>query len=102
MRLLHRSETGEISLTKDLVGDDPIPPYAILSHTWGLDAEEVTFEDLTNGTGGKKPGYEKIRFCGEQARQDGLQHFWIDTCLHQQEELRRALARNRLHVPLVP
>ena len=80
MRLLLRSDTGEFSLTKDLVGDDTIPPYAILSHTWGADAEEVTFEDLANGTGKDKPGYEKIRFCGEQARQHGLQYFWIDTC----------------------
>ena len=80
MRLLLRSDTGEFSLTKDLVGNDTIPPYAILSHTWGADADEVTFEDLTNGTGKNKPGYEKIRFCGEQARQDDLQYFWIDTC----------------------
>jgi hypothetical protein len=27
--------------------------------------KEVTLEDLTNGTGKDKPGYEKIRFCGE-------------------------------------
>jgi hypothetical protein len=80
MRLLQRSDTGEISLTKDLVGDDPIPCYAILSHTWGLDTEEVTFEDVINGKGKDKPGYEKIQFCGEQARQDDLQYFWIDTC----------------------
>jgi hypothetical protein len=80
MRLLLRSETGEFSLTEDLVGNDPIPPYAILSHTWLADTEEPTFEDLTNGTGEKKLGYEKIRFCGEQARQDGLQYFWVDTC----------------------
>ena len=80
MRLLLHSETGSFSLTKDLVGDDPIPPYAILSHTWGPDTEEVTFEDMRTGTGEKKPGYEKIRFCGEQARTDALQYFWIDTC----------------------
>ena len=80
MRLLLRSNTGEFSLTKDLVGDDTIPPYAILSHTWGADTKEVTFEDLINGTGKDKPGYEKIRFCGEQARQDNLQYFWVDTC----------------------
>ncbi|OCK72839.1 HET-domain-containing protein, partial [Lepidopterella palustris CBS 459.81] len=80
MRLLQCSSTGEFSLTKDLVSDEKIPPYAILSHTWGSDAEEVTFEDLANGTGKNKPGYEKIRFCGEQARQDDLQYFWIDTC----------------------
>ncbi|TVY59666.1 Vegetative incompatibility protein HET-E-1, partial [Lachnellula suecica] len=25
-----------------------------------------------------KAGYDKIRFCGEQARGDGLQYFWVD------------------------
>lgn len=79
MRLLRRDEDGRFSFTKDLIGDDPIPPYAILSHTWGKDDEEVTFEDMANGTE-DKPGYEKIRFCGKQSSQDGLQHFWIDTC----------------------
>jgi hypothetical protein len=27
-----------------------------------------------------RPGYAKIRFCGEQAQRDGLQYFWVDTC----------------------
>ena len=80
MRLLLRSETGKFTLTKELIGDDQIPPYAILSHIWELDNEEVAFEDMINGTGEDKPGYEKIQFCGEQARQDGLLYFWIDTC----------------------
>ncbi|KAF2184205.1 hypothetical protein K469DRAFT_580927 [Zopfia rhizophila CBS 207.26] len=80
MRLLQRSADGTFSLTANLVGEDTIYPYAILSHTWGADAEEVTFEDLANSVGKAKPGYEKIRFCGERARQDGLQYFWIDTC----------------------
>jgi hypothetical protein len=35
---------------------------------------------LIDGTGKGKPGYEKIRFCGEHAARDGLQHFWVDTC----------------------
>ncbi|MCJ1292890.1 hypothetical protein MMC34_004443 [Xylographa carneopallida] len=80
MHLLLRSETGEFSLTKDLIDDNLIPSYAILSHRWLADTEEPTFEDLTNGTGGGKLGYEKVRFCGEQARQNGLQYFWVDTC----------------------
>jgi hypothetical protein len=80
MRLLQHSDTREFSFTRDLVGDDKIPPYAILSHTWGSDTDEVTFEDPTNGISKNKAGYEKIRFCGEQARQDSLQYFWIDTC----------------------
>jgi hypothetical protein len=33
-----------------------------------------------NGGGTAKAGYEKIRLCGEQARQDGLEYFWVDTC----------------------
>ncbi|RDL36051.1 uncharacterized protein BP5553_06663 [Venustampulla echinocandica] len=76
MRLLEYNSDGEFSLA-EFFGDDT-PRYAILSHTWGV--EEVTFEDLTNGTGKKKAGYSKIRFCGEQTRRDGLQYFWVDTC----------------------
>ena len=78
MHLLEYNNDGEFSLTKDF-GDD-IPRYAILSHTWGADTEEVTFRDLMDGTGKSKAGYDKIRFCGEQARRDGLQYFWVDTC----------------------
>src|SRR5271154_1252607 len=79
MRLLECKNAGVFSLTKDLIGDD-IPKYAILSHTWGADVEEVTFEDLVKGTGKSKASYQKIRFCGEQAARDGLQYFWVDTC----------------------
>ena len=80
MRLLRLEDDGGFSLTKDLVGNDIIPPYAILSHTWGSDDEEVTFNDLTNGAGKDRPGYRKIRFCGKQAANDGLRFFWVDTC----------------------
>jgi hypothetical protein len=77
MRLLRYEEAGRLTITSF---DDAIPPYAILSHTWGPDAEEVTFADLAKGGGKDKPGYKKIRFCGEQAQRDGLQYFWVDTC----------------------
>jgi hypothetical protein len=79
MRLLQRNSASEFSLTQDF-GSGKIPEYVILSHTWGPDKEEVTYRDLIDGTGKSKDGYEKIRFCGEQARHDGLQYFWIDTC----------------------
>lgn len=78
MRLLKLSSLGELSLTKDLIDDRP--PYAILSHTWRADDEEVTFSDLKNGLDRGKIGREKIEFCGKQARKDGLQYFWVDTC----------------------
>ncbi|KAF2136137.1 uncharacterized protein K452DRAFT_354069 [Aplosporella prunicola CBS 121167] len=79
MRLLRCNSNGDLSLTM-YRREDTIPHYAVLSHTWGTDAEEVTFEDLTYGTGKDKAGYRKIQLCAEQARQDGLQHFWVDTC----------------------
>ncbi len=75
MRLLERDSDGEFIL-KDF-GDD-VPQYAILSHTW--EAEEVTFRDLMDGAGKSKAGYDKILFCGRQARHDGLEYFWVDTC----------------------
>jgi hypothetical protein len=79
MRLLKRNGAGEVSLTEDLFDDD-IPRYAILSHRWGAATEEVTLQDLINGTGKDKPGYTKIQFCVEQAHRDGLQFSWVDTC----------------------
>ncbi len=78
MRLLEPDVNGEFSLTKVLVKD--IPAYAILSHTWGEDDQEVTYKDLMEGSGKSKAGYQKIRFCGEQAARDGLRYFWVDTC----------------------
>jgi hypothetical protein len=79
MRLLQYNSAGQLILTENLVGDN-IPEYAILSHTWGPDTDEVTFQDLRDGTGQSKPGYKKITFCGDQARYDGLNYFWVDTC----------------------
>ena len=55
-----------------------MPEYAILSHRW--EAGEVTFKDMTDGTSKGKAGYGKIQFCGAQARRDGLEYFWVDTC----------------------
>jgi WD40 repeat protein len=78
MRLLKLEENGEISLTEDITY--PTTPYAILSHTWGKDDEEVNFKDLKDSSGKNKDGYKKLRFCREQAARDGLQYFWVDTC----------------------
>jgi hypothetical protein len=78
MRLLKFDERGELRLTENLI--DKIPPYAILSHTWGAYKDEVTFDDVRMGAGKGKAGYAKIQFCGQQARKDKLEHFWVDTC----------------------
>lgn len=78
MRLLGLKSDDTLSLT-EFVGDN-IPRYAILSHTWGTDCDEVGFKDLLEGIWKSKAGYDKIRFCGDQATKDALQYFWVDTC----------------------
>ena len=80
MRLLKWSGRNQISLTRDF-HDDERPPYAILSHTWAVNNdEEVTLKEVETARGRKKPGYQKILFCAERARRDGINHFWVDTC----------------------
>jgi hypothetical protein len=78
MRLLEAKDGGGYSLT-EFVGHG-IPPYAILSHTWGSDDDEVTIQNLKNGTASTKAGYRKIQFCSDQATKHGLRFCWIDTC----------------------
>ena len=54
------------------------PQYAILSHTW--EVEEVTFDEIGTPAGKLKIGYQKIQDCCEQAKSDGYEYVWIDTC----------------------
>jgi hypothetical protein len=78
MRLLHIEDDGSFSLA-EFMGQN-VPPYAILSHTWGANNQEVSYQDVVNGTGQRKRGYNKIRFCATQAKADKLEYFWVDTC----------------------
>ncbi|KAJ4244804.1 hypothetical protein NW762_014382 [Fusarium torreyae] len=59
--------------------DNDIPPYAILSHTWG--SSEIDFCEWQRGQPAKnKDGYAKIIAAQNQARKDGLKYLWVDTC----------------------
>jgi hypothetical protein len=86
MRLLHTATAsdGKFRWTKDIIRSEEIPPYAILSHTWG--EQEVIFDDLKSldnvkdVDAKKEAGWNKIRFCAQQAELDGLDYFWVDTC----------------------
>ncbi|TGJ78566.1 hypothetical protein E0Z10_g10194 [Xylaria hypoxylon] len=80
MRLLRICDGRSLTLTKDIIHDDDILAYAILSHTWGSDDQEVSFADMVAGKGEYKEGYRKIEFCSNQARLDGFRYFWVDTC----------------------
>jgi hypothetical protein len=73
MRLLHIEDNGSFSLA-EFIGQD-VPPYAILSHTWGADNQEVTYHDMVNRCGQHKRGYNKIYFCARQASADKLEYF---------------------------
>jgi hypothetical protein len=57
------------------------PPYAILSHTWGKDGEEVSYRDVVNGRL-EKPEILPIKLsgCCKQVKDDGYKYLWIDTC----------------------
>lgn len=80
MRFLEVNSDGELSLTRDFIHSPA--PYAILSHTWGDDEDEVTFKEMTDVSEMTKlkSGYRKIRFCVDQAASDGLKYSWVDTC----------------------
>ncbi|KAF7557059.1 hypothetical protein G7046_g6117 [Stylonectria norvegica] len=59
---------------------DP-PPYAILSHTWGLG--EITLQDLESGAQKSSPGWIKITgFLETLVRRSPAppEYAWVDTC----------------------
>jgi hypothetical protein len=58
----------------------PADTYAILSHTWGTDAQELAFDEFKAGEGRQKDGFWKIQKCCQQAREDDLKYAWVDTC----------------------
>ena len=78
MHLLKINGDSNFSLTR-FIGRE-IPPYAILSHTWETDHQELTFQDMVRGVGRSKAGYRKIQFCAERAEKDNFQYFWVDSC----------------------
>ncbi|KAI1622461.1 heterokaryon incompatibility protein-domain-containing protein [Exophiala viscosa] len=56
--------------------------YAILSHRWGDEDQEVSFDDIQLNPFGveDKLGYKKLEYACRQASTDGYSHIWIDTC----------------------
>ncbi|KAK7443541.1 hypothetical protein VKT23_015714 [Stygiomarasmius scandens] len=66
--------------------EDIVPPYAILSHRW-IEGKEVVYEEFCQHQHRTKlkSGYQKIEAACRQARQDGIQYIWIDTCCIKQE-----------------
>lgn len=80
-RLLYRRDDGSLAFTAVYANEDQVPRYAILSHTWLAESEEVTYDALATGrVAHATGGWKKIQFCADQAAKDGLKFFWVDTC----------------------
>ena len=61
--------------------NEKIPPYAILSHTWLADDEEVSFSQIQTPEACRHMlGFRKIEFLCGQAKEDGYEWAWMDTC----------------------
>jgi len=67
--------------------DDETTEYAILSHRWTKDAEEVDYREMVKLA--KMPLEERDKICRrdgykkiscKQARNDGYEWLWVDTC----------------------
>ena len=61
---------------------DPPKRYAIISHRWGEESEEVLFTDIGDPerAQNKEMGYYKVHGACTQARRDALDYVWLDTC----------------------
>ena len=64
-------------LLEEFIGDN-VPPYVILSHTWG--EQEVSLQDLGRDGHVEKLGYAKIDGCCRVADEKGIAYVWVDTC----------------------
>jgi hypothetical protein len=71
--------------------EDVSTEYAILSHRWECDDEEVSYQDMCKviqagnlqpeaGSIQKRRGFRKIYDFSRQALRDGYKYIWIDTC----------------------
>ncbi|KAK0646922.1 heterokaryon incompatibility protein-domain-containing protein [Cercophora newfieldiana] len=79
MRLINTTTFDMVEMVSD------IPPFAILSHTWG--SGEVSYQEYQalranrlSMRNKKTTGYRKILKLCERALQDALEYAWIDTC----------------------
>jgi hypothetical protein len=81
MRLLNTT-TLQLDQVPDTELDLDGNQYAILSHRWGADEDEVSYEDMNSPTidASKKKGFSKIRGFCELASSQGCRYGWVDTC----------------------
>jgi len=87
-RLIENGESVDHVKSVLEFGDDEVERYAILSHRW-VEGKEVDYREMVKLA--KMPpeerhkirhcdGYKKILQSCEQARNDGYEWLWVDTC----------------------
>jgi hypothetical protein len=89
--------------------ENELPPYAILSHTWGDNEDEVTLQEIQQFSRSRHQeyiitsqlsttnGFSKIQQAGRLAVPQGMEFMWIDTCCIDQTssvELSKAICAN--------
>ena len=79
MRFVHTETLKMVENPKPKEQDSTLR-YGILSHRW--ESEEVTLQEMQSGQALQeyKKGFQKIQMCCRQARENGLDFVWIDTC----------------------
>ncbi len=75
MRLLHATN---LKVEEFVESQSKSYTYAILSHTW--QDEEITFQDMQGELPTHKKGFSKLKSSCIQAKKDGYEYIWIDTC----------------------
>lgn len=69
------------SMRLESFDSEPLPPYAVLSHTWGREEDELSYSDVCHGRfNTHSRGLAKLRGCRMQALRHRLEYVWIDTC----------------------
>ena len=80
MRFLNTSNLQFVHVSDSELHHDK-NQYAILSHRWGADEDEVSFEDIQLSMDvSKKKGLSKLKGFCKLAHSEGLRYGWVDTC----------------------
>lgn len=93
MRLI---KVADLSMCPDVADEDRIlNQYAILSHTWDQDGQELVFSDFTASLPGETPGalqpelhwqntrktgFKKLQNFSLIAKEHNIDYVWMDTC----------------------
>ena len=74
--------------------------YAILSHRWGADKDEVSFEDVLDSSTdlSHKKAFDKIKGFCKVALSEKCRYGWVDTCcIHKKDSVELSEAINSMY-----